>query len=167
MSNIPSTTPPGAGTPSEIVWPWRQPAGDDRAAAARAARRRGAVQAAVAFLVATLLWFWKPILAAVVVSIALVVLLLALASPLGGFARLERGVERFAHGVGMAVTWLLMPLLFFLVFLPVGLFLRRGRLRFTGNPDPDEPTYWQRRDRETDEGRKWQGGGLPSYRRQF
>lgn len=167
MPNIPHPTNPGAGTPGEIVWPWRRVTTDDRAIAARAARHRGALQAVVAFVVAALLLLWKPILAAVVASIALLVLALALVSPLGGFARLERGVERFAHGVGLTVTWLLMPLLFFLVFLPVGLLLRRGKLRFTGNPDEGEPTYWQRRDEKSGDGEAWQAGGLPSYRRQF
>jgi hypothetical protein len=168
MSNIPRTTTPSASTPSEIAWPWRRAPGDDgRTAAARVARHRGAVQAAVAFAVATLLLLWKPILAAVVASIALVVLALALVSPLGGFARLERGVERFAHGVGLAVTWLLMPILFYLLFLPAGLLLRRGKLRFTGNPDRDEATYWQHRDAQTGDAGGWQKDGLPSYRRQF
>lgn len=160
MSKIPH--PPG-----EAVWPWRRETADDRSQAARSARRRGAVQAAVAFVVAALLLLWKPILAAVVAAIALAVLLLALASPLGGFARLERGVERFAHAVGLAVTWLLMPLLFYLVFLPVGLVLRRGRLRFTGNPDRALPTYWQRRADADGEPSGWQRGGRDSYRRQF
>lgn len=167
MQKIPAsaTSPDGA---TAVVWPWRESAaGDDRATAARAARRRGAVQAAVALVAATLLLLWKPVLAAVVASIALLVLALAMVSPLGGFARLERGVERFAHGVGLAVTWLLMPLLVFLVFLPVGLVLRRGKLRFTGNPDADQPTYWQRRGRGTDDARRWQGDGVASYRRQF
>ena len=55
---------------------------------------------------------WKPWLAIVVVAVSLfVVLALALASPLGAYARLEELLGRFGHAVGTAVNWLLMPLL--------------------------------------------------------
>jgi hypothetical protein len=160
MTNIPRS-------PYDAVWPWRRQPEEVPRRRAAVARRRGAVQAAVGLLAASLLALWKPVLGTVVAAVALVVLTLALASPLAGFARLERLIERFAHLVGLAVTWLLMPLIFVLVFLPVGLVLRRGRLRFTGNPDPALPTYWQRPGGEPAAGGGWQRGGLASYRRQF
>jgi hypothetical protein len=152
-------------SPSQTAWPWRnRPSGAGDAAAAR---RRGVVRAAIGLLAALLLWLWKPLLALVVVTISLLALALALLSPLAGFARLERFIDRFAHLVGQAVTWLLMPLLFVLVVLPAGLVLRRGRLRFTGNPDATLPTYWQRRAATPGEPQGWQRGKLDSYRRQF
>ena len=50
-------------------------------------------------------------------------------------------VDRFAHAVGSAVTWVLMTVLFYLVFLPAGLFLRR-KLAITKGADRRLPTYW-------------------------
>jgi len=92
---------------------------------------------------ALLYLFWSPVAAAVVGSIATVLLLLALASPLGLYRRIDGWLARFAHAVGLAVTWLLMPLLYYLVFLPVGLLLRlRGRLRLTRELDPRASSYW-------------------------
>jgi len=43
----------------------------------------------------------------------------------------------------MAVTWVLMTLLYFVFFLPVGLLLRAGRrLGITTAPDRALPSYW-------------------------
>ena len=114
--------------------------------------------------VAAGLAFWKPPLAVVVVAVSLLVLALALASPLGAYARFEHLLGRFAHGVGTVVNWLLMPLLYVLLFLPAGLLLRaRGSLRLTRRPDPRAATYWSSRDAA----RRWQGDGTDRYRRQF
>jgi len=137
----------------------------DPAAAGRARRlrREGAVRGAVGLAAAALLALWKPPFAAVVAAIALVVLALALASPLGAYARLSGWIERFGHGVGTAVTWTLMPLLFYGLFLPVGLALRAGgKLRLTRSPDPSRPSYWS----EPPDGQGW-GGGPERYRKQF
>jgi hypothetical protein len=157
-------------TVCHTVWPWRDGGGDrvaadDGAARRTAARRRGAVRAAVGLLVAVALAFWKPVLGAVVAAVSLAILLLALTSPLGGYARLERGLERFAHGVGTAVTWLLMPLLFYLLFFPVGLLLRSaGNLRLSRRPERRLESYWWRPEAPR---AGWQGRDVGRYRRQF
>jgi len=145
MANIPSTPDPS-------------PAGR-----ARRLRREGAVRAAVGLAAAALLALWKPPFAAVVAAIALVVLVLALASPLGAYARLSGWIERFARGVGTVVTWVLMPLIFYGLFLPVGLLLRAtGKLRLTRSPDRSRPSYWT----APAAGRGW-GGSPERYRKQF
>ena len=165
---LPSEAPPRP-TASAAAWPWRSTA-DSAAGTAirRAAARRGALWRTLAGLVvAAVLVFWKPWLAATVVAVSLVVLALALVSPLGAYARLEELLGRFGHAVGTAVNWLLMPLLYVLLFLPAGLLLRAaGKLRLTRRPDPRAATYWTspggaRR------GERWQGEGLARYRRQF
>jgi hypothetical protein len=158
------------GSAAATVWPWRAASAADPEAHRRraaAARRGAAWRAAAGLAVAAALAFWKPWLAVVVAAVSLLVLALALASPLGAHARLEGALARFAHGVGMAVTWLLMPLLYYLLFLPVGVALRAaGKLRLTRRPDPRAATYWTaphgagRQDR-------WQGEGPERYRRQF
>lgn len=155
--------------PQVSVWPAWRPAAPPEAAALAASRERrrlrvqGAVRAAVGLLAAALLALWKPVFAVVVAAIALVLLLVALAAP-GAYARIAAGLERFGHWVGTALTWLLMPLLFVLLFLPVGLALRAaGKLRVTFGPEPGRASYW-----ETPEaGQRWGGGGAASYRRQF
>jgi hypothetical protein len=96
----------------------------------------------------------------VVAAIAVLAAAIALASPLGLFKALSRLLDLVAHAVGTVVTWVLMTLLFFLVFLPIGLVLRgRGKLRIALGADRRLPTYWIR----TDE----RAHTPESYRKQF
>lgn len=135
-------------SPSAVVWQWRRdPAAETRALAraARAARVRGAIQGAVGLVVALLVGFvlHRTTLASLIASIAGIVTLLALVSPLGAFRRLTGLVEKLGHGIGLAMTWILMPLIYFLFFLPVGLYLRsRGKTGITRGADARLPTYW-------------------------
>ncbi len=152
--------------PSDIVWDWRQ-AADPGAAAARAvavasaARRRGLIQAAVGLAAAVALGLlWRPVAGYVVAGVTLVLLAIALAFPLTLHKQIQRGLQAFGHFVGMAVTWVLMTLLYALLFLPVGLLLRAtGKLRITTRPDPRAASYWQ----ATDPARRTPA----SYRKQF
>lgn len=134
---------------SSIAWNWRDRSSGAAAARGREAaanRRRGVIGGAVGLAVAALVYFYfhRPVAAAVIAAIALVIALLALASPLGAYKGLTRVLDRFAHAVGATVTWVLMTVLFYLVFLPVGLVLRsRGRLGITRGPDRRLPTYWK------------------------
>lgn len=186
---IPETTfaaeTASADAVTATVWPWWRDATDDHDSApshqaASRARRGAGWRTLVGLAIAALLLLWKPWLAAVVAVISLLVLALALASPLGLYARFEHGLARLAHGVGMAVTWILMPVLYLLLFLPVGLLLRTaGKLRVTRHPDPGATTYWHAPHRGGGEGTgdgdvngdggrtRWQGSGLARYRRQF
>jgi len=167
-TSSPTAVPPASDAVARAVWPWRDALAAEAsgAAAARAAaRRRGAVRAGVGLAAALALSFWKPLLGAVVAAVSLLVLVLALVSPLAGYGRLERGIERFAHGVGTAVTWLLMPLLFYLLFFPVGLLLRStGKLRLTRRPEGGLESYWWRPEAAQ---AGWQRGDVARYRRQF
>lgn len=148
-----------------IAWTWRERAGSREKARTReaaAARRRGALGGAIGLAVAAVLqlFFHKPVAAAVVAIIAAVFTLLALAFPLGAYKGLTRVLDRFAHAVGLAVTWVLMTVLFYLVFLPVGAFLRaRGKLAISRGADRRLPSYWT----STEE----REPALESYRRQF
>lgn len=121
------------------------------------------MRSAVGLAIAALLALWKPLFAAVVAAIALVLLAVALAAP-AAYGRIAAGLERFGHWVGRAMTWLLMPLLFYGLFLPVGLALRAaGKLRITRGADPARATYWE----APEPGQGWGGRGAESYRRQF
>jgi len=81
-------------------------------------------------------------------------------------------LDAFAHFVGTLVTWILMPLLYVVLFVPVGLVLRAtGKLRLERRPDDREVTYWRSPrvgESAGDRGAgRWQGDGLERYRRQF
>jgi MFS superfamily sulfate permease-like transporter len=102
----------------------------------------------------------RPVAAAVIAAIAVSIALLALASPLGVYKGLSRALERLARAVGSGLTWVLLTLLFYLVFLPVGVVLRmRGRLGISRGADRRLATYWT-----STEGRQ---RTPESYRKQF
>ncbi len=130
-----------------------------------AARRKGAIGLGVGLAVAAILYFLRrgrpgPQMAPLVVAgIALLFAAIAFASPLGLYPRIERILDAFGRAVGAVVTWLLMTLLFFLFFLPVGAALRlAGKLSITRGFDPRRPTYWSP---------PRHAGGADSYRKQF
>lgn len=148
--------------PSALVWNWRAVEGAGDARAAAAARRQGATGAAVGLgVAAALAWLLhRPVPALVVAVLSLTVALLALAAPLTLYRRLRGALDRFGHWVGTGVTWLLMTVLFYLLFVPVGLIMRAmGKLAFARFADPAVDTYWT-----TTEGRVH---SAESYRKQF
>lgn len=153
------------------AWSWRPTSasgsGDEaerqaRTRLASAARRQGAIGGAVGLAAAAALAFvlHRPGMAVVVAAVALLVTLLALAAPLTLYRRLRGLLDRVGHAVGTAVTWLLMTILFYLLFLPVGLALRAmGKLDFTRFADPTRASYWtSTEDRDH---------SAESYRKQF
>jgi len=154
-------TASAADRAAQIVWQWRRaPAGDERAIAAAAARRKGLLGGVIGLAVAATLYFWKPQMALVVVAIAVLTTLLALVSPLGGFRALTGAFEAFARGVGLVLTWLLMALAYYLLFLPFGLVLRvAGRLHITRGADAKRASYWQESTAPAP--------GIDTYRRPF
>jgi hypothetical protein len=145
-------------------WSWGGAPADARAAeraGAARARRRGVLQGGAGLAVAAVLWLaWRTPLAWVVAAVALALALLAAAAPLTAYARVSRALETFGRWVGTAVTWLLMGLLFYGLFLPVGLVLRARRsLRLTTGFDPQAPSYWKRPAARS--------GGAERYQKQF
>jgi len=136
---------------SAVAWSWRDRAARAEAARAREAaanRSKGLIGGAVGLAVAAVVYFLlhRPVAAEVIGAIALLVAVAALASPLGLFKLLQRGLDVFAHAVGTVLTWVLLTLLYFVVFLPAGLILRRGKLKITRGPDKRLATYWLRTD---------------------
>ncbi|MBV8202827.1 MAG: hypothetical protein JOZ15_19600 [Acidobacteria bacterium] len=154
---------------AEIQWQplspnWREAAAGDarEAREAAAARRQGAIGGAVGLAVAAALAFLlhRAGVAVAVAAASLAVAALALAAPLTLYRRLRGALDRFAGWVGTAVTWLLMTLLFYLLFLPAGLILRAtGKLTFTRFADPTLATYWTATEDRVH--------GAESYRKQF
>jgi hypothetical protein len=156
--------PPGDRV-ARTVWDWRktgaaEDAGADRRRHVAAARREGLARAAVGVVAGGLIWLWKPVLGTVVLGVTLALLLIALASPRGAYRAIAIGLRRFGHTVGLAVTWVLMTLIFYLLFFPVGLVLRGlGRLGLTFGAELGRASYW--------EPVAWERITAECYRRQF
>ena len=154
-------------TASAVAWKWRPPGGEQTGAArareAAAARKQGIVGLLVGLGVALLFHFafGRPRMALFVAGVAVVLAAIALLFPLTLHKKIAAGLALFGYGVGTAVTWILMTVLYYLLFLPVGLLLRAGgKLRLDrGRPGaPARASYWV-----TTEG----SHSLESYRRQF
>jgi hypothetical protein len=134
--------------PSSVAWSWRERTAAAEAAHAREAasnRRKGLIGCAIGLAAAAAVHFFlhRPFAAAVITTLTVLSTLVALVSPLGAYKSLNRVLERFAHAVGLAFTWVLMTALYYLVFLPVGALLRaRGKLAISRRADPRLPTYW-------------------------
>ena len=129
---------------------------------ASANRRKGLIGGLVGLAAAQVVFlvFSRPVPAVVIGGIAVLILLIAMISPLGLYKKLARGLDRFAHAVGSGVTWVLMTLLYFLVFLPLGTLMRaRRKLGISRRADPRLATYWT-----STEGRE---RTPESYRKQF
>lgn len=149
--------------PSAVVWDWNRTAtGDDRDEnrCNAAARKRGAIGALIGLAIAAVVYhFWRPEAAYVIAGISLALGLLALAAP-PAYRKVAGLLDRFGHAVGMVVTWLMMTLIYYVLFLPVGLLLRaRGKLAVTRHPDRRLASYWV-----STEGKPWTA---ESYRKQF
>ncbi|HEX3553502.1 MAG TPA: hypothetical protein VIA62_09765 [Thermoanaerobaculia bacterium] len=156
------TTRPDAAA---VAWNWRDRtavSGEAHAGEARSLRIRGVVGGAIGLAFAALLYVvgHKVRPAEMVAGIAALLALLALAAPLTVFKKVNHALEAFARILATAVTWVLMTILFYLVFLPIGLVLRAGKkLAITRGADRRLPSYWI-----STEGRETP---LESYRRQF
>ena len=148
--------------PAAMAWNWRQAGGNEEPEIQKnaAARRRGLIGGAVGLLIAALVYFfWRPNLGYVIAGVSVALALLALAAP-AAYRKVAGLLDRFGHAVGMAVTWLLMTVLYYVLFFPVGLLLRaQKKLAVTQHPDRRLPTYWS-----STEGKPWTA---ESYRKQF
>jgi hypothetical protein len=133
---------------ASVAWSWRDRAAREAAARAREARAnrlKGLIGGAVGLAVAALFYFvfHREKMGSFVAGMAVAFALIALISPLGFYKRTLKVLDVFAHAVGTAITWVLMTILFYLVFLPAGLILRgRGKLGITRGADRRLPTYW-------------------------
>ncbi|MEE9608918.1 MAG: hypothetical protein V3U03_14355 [Myxococcota bacterium] len=136
---------PGRAEASRVVWDWRGERTPKVAALGPGrARLRGTLQALAGATVGALIFtFLSRTVGTLVLSIAGLILLSALASPTGLYAAIERLFAALGQRLGSLVSWVVLPLLFYAIFLPFGWLFRRGRRdpmkRFY---EADADTYW-------------------------
>ena len=137
----------GRAEASATIWKWRDASGTRTKRAAKA-RMGGVIRGAVAALVAGLFFYFeRPTMSAVVATIGGLTLILALVSPLGAYATLERAIGWLGEWIGRLLTWILLAPVFYLFFFPFGLLFRRGAHdKLQRTIEPDAETYWHKRD---------------------
>ena len=126
------------------IWNWRGTDRPESQSSVGRIRLRGALQAAAGAGAGVVFFLLGArVLAAVVWTIAAGLLLSALLSPRGLYAAIDRAFRALGRGVGRALSWLLLPAIFYLVFFPFGRLFRRGRRdRMKRAFDPEADTYW-------------------------
>ena len=149
----PSSDPVVRGRP-EAAAPFAVPADPAvrKAERATALRRQGVIRAAIAGLVATVLFaLGRVIVGSIAASLGTVTLVLALASPAGGYAAVSKLVDRFASLIGTLLAWILLAPVFFLFFVPVRALFRRGAGDTLARGfDRTRPSYWTKHDKVAD-----------------
>ncbi len=84
------------------------------------------------------------ILSAVVLTVTASLLLCALLSPTGIYAAIDRAFQALGRWVGRALSWILLPAIFYLFFFPFGRLFRRGkRDTMKRSFDAEADSYWQ------------------------
>ena len=138
---------PGRAKAAAAIWDWRGDSSQTPAARPSRTRLRGTLQALAGAGVGALIFArvsW--IAGTVVMSIATLILLSALLSPAGLYAGIERLFAALGRRVGAGLTWIVLPLIFYLIFLPFGTLFRSGRRdpmkRFY---EADAESYWSPR----------------------
>ncbi len=148
---------------SLVIW---QP---DRTAAAaantdEAARLRvqAAIQAAIAYTMGGLVfYFWSRTVGTVALCAGTVILLAGLISPTVAFKAIKRVIDTIVLGVGKGSAYVLLGPAFYLLFAPLGLLLRRGKGdKLARTLEPSADTYW------TEVAPSGEQGGLDAFRRQ-
>ncbi|MFK7986471.1 MAG: hypothetical protein AB8I08_10595 [Sandaracinaceae bacterium] len=135
----------GSEEASGVIWRW-QDRSDERAKKAASQRKAGLVRAGVGVVAgAVLFYFDRPVVAGVAGSLAGLTLVLAVASPLGAYAALDRAVAGLGRGVGLVLTWLLLAPAYYLMLTPLAWAVRARRDPLRREIDPKRASYWSAR----------------------
>lgn len=138
---------PGRPEAARVVWNWREPpAGDARAL--RGARVRLVVSGVIALGVGSALALLasRGVAGGVILGLGLASVSTGSLAPPGVIRRLERAIAAAAQAVGIFLGAVLLAPVYFLVFAPFSLLLRRGRRDRLGRGfDRAAGTYWTKR----------------------
>lgn len=137
---------PGRPEAAAIVWQWREKEDAPNSAHGRL-RLIGIAQGLVGVTVgitAHVYGFQK--IGTLAIVIACSVTLAALLSPTGLYASMQRLFVATGRVAGRGATWLVMVPLFYCIFWPFGLLMRRGRQdRMKRYYDHETESYWEPR----------------------
>jgi len=134
----------GTKAASATIWNWQDNQITTSGPTASALRLKGCLQGIAAGVVSALFFYFGLIIMSyIAAALGSLFFLTALLSPTGIFAVLNRGSGKLGYWLGSAMKWVIMPLIYYVFFLPFGKLFRRGRRdvlkRFY---EPDTSTYW-------------------------
>ena len=132
------------------VWNWRGNENERPEPSAGPIRLRGSIRALIGASVGGLVFVYlSPLVGKIIVSVSGLLFLAAILSPRGAYALVERAFAALSRTVGRLLNALILPVLFFGVFTPLGALLRGGKRdalqRFF---DRERTTYWSDRSGE-------------------
>ncbi|NKB25481.1 MAG: hypothetical protein GKR87_14110 [Kiritimatiellae bacterium] len=137
---------------STVVWPWQETPPQTHRCEEKKFWIEATVETLISSIIACLLFFkWdKPIMATVVFCVGGFFLFAKFAIPTL-YSTLRVYLLRFAHFVGLVLTWVLLVPVFYLCFVP-GRFIQRlkGNDPLTRKCPSNEVTYWVPRPPTTD-----------------
>ena len=113
---------------SAAIWSWEEAQSRSQSASPASIRLRGAIRSLLGGGVGALvLVFGSRPMGTVILSVAGLLLFAALLSPTGIYAVAERALASFGSFAGRVMSWLILPVLFYGIFVPFGLVFRRGQ----------------------------------------
>lgn len=132
---------------SAAIWNWSESAPVAEVETNGAIRLRGTIRAMVAGVVGGLVYYYLSNLVGIIVlGITSVLFLIAILSPTGANAVVERAFNRMSSFAGRMLTCIILPAIFYTIFVPFGLVLRRGKRDAMQRFYDQRESYWSKRD---------------------
>jgi hypothetical protein len=134
----------GTEDASATIWNCQDSQITTSGSTASALRLKGCLQCIAAGVVSALFFYFGFIMMSYIAAgLGSLFFLTALLSPTGIFAVLNRGSRKLGYWLGSAIKWLIMPLIYYGIFLPFGKLFRRGRRDVLKRYyELDASTYW-------------------------
>jgi len=133
---------------SDVIWRWRKDHLEVEGDSLTKVRVKGLIRSAVSFALFALFYYlsWK-LMSYIALFLGCFVLLATVFSPQGVLAALNRGTEKLGVWIAALITWMLLPIIYYLVVTPLGWLIRRGPRNVIKQPVPsNESSYFHRRD---------------------
>lgn len=143
MYGVPAGRPEAAAA----IWDWKQAAVASDHESNGAIRLRGTLRAVAGVVVGALVYHYlSTLMGSIVLGITALLFLAAVLSPTGAYAIVERLFTATSSSFGRLISAIVLPAVFFLVFVPFGLVMRRGKRDEMRRFYEDRETYWSKRD---------------------
>ena len=132
---------------SEAVWRWQEETDTNPLPKGMNPKVKVLITTPIALLIAYGIFRWRGhiVMPSIVVGIALSIAFCGFFVP-SAYAAIERGFLRFGAWVAVAMTWILLLPVYYLIFAPAHLLLRlRGRDPMERAMSRQRKTYWSKR----------------------